>query len=170
MEDISIGNEIKDGFKKTDKWVKANIGFIGEMESFYRQRALIEREYADKLQKLTSESFQKVSKLSPTLSVGEEPSITPGSLECASVVAWKEVLIQTENISKEKRTLANNFEVNVAASLNKLQNKYSAIRDRWKSFDDELTSIRDKNYNEMSIKKKTMIVHVKQWKINVQKL
>lgn len=154
MEDISIGNEIKDGFKKTDKWVKANIGFIGEMESFYRQRALIEREYADKLQKLTSESFQKVSKLSPTLSVGEEPSITPGSLECASVVAWKEVLIQTENISKEKRTLANNFEVNVAASLNKLQNKYSAIRDRWKSFDDELTSIRDKNYNEMSIKKK----------------
>ncbi|KAG0683453.1 hypothetical protein C6P40_000097 [Pichia californica] len=154
MEDISIGNEIKDGFNKTDKWVKANIGFIGEMESFYRQRALIEREYADKLQKLTTESFQKVSKLSPVLSVGEEPTITPGSLECASVVAWKEVLIQTGNISKEKRTLANNFEVNVAASFNKLQNKYNSIRDRWKAFDDELTSIRDKNYNEMSLKKK----------------
>lgn len=154
MEDISIGNEIKDGFKKTDKWVKANIGFIGEMESFYKQRASIEREYAEKLQKLTTESFQRVSKLSPTLSVGEEPTVTPGSLECASVVAWKEVLVQTENIAKEKRQLGNNFEVNVAASLNKLQSKYSAIRDRWKSFDDELTTIRDKNYNEMSVKKK----------------
>ncbi|GAV28208.1 hypothetical protein PMKS-001678 [Pichia membranifaciens] len=154
MEDISIGNEIKDGFKRTDKWVKANIGFIGEMESFYKQRALIEREYAEKLQKLTSESFQKVSKLSPTLSVGEEPTITPGSLECASVVAWKEVLVQTENIAKEKRDLGSNFETNVAASLSNLQSKYSAIRDRWKGFDDELTSIRDKNYNEMSVRKK----------------
>lgn len=154
MEDISIGNEIKDGFKRTDKWVKANIGFISEMESFYKQRALIEREYAEKLQKLTTESFQKVSKLSTTLSVGEEPTITPGSLECASVVAWKEVLVQTENIAKEKRELGSNFETNVAASLNKLQSKYSAIRDRWKGFDDELTSIRDKNYSEMSTKKK----------------
>ena len=154
MEDISIGNEIKDGFKRTDKWVKANIGFIGEMESFYKQRALIEREYAEKLQKLTTESFQKVSKLSPTLSVGEEPTITPGSLECASVVAWKEVLVQTENIAREKRDLGSSFETNVAASLNNLQSKYSAIRDRWKGFDDELTSIRDKNYNEMSVRKK----------------
>lgn len=155
MESISIGNEIKDGFKKTDKWVKANIGFIGEMESYYRQRALIEREYAEKLQKLTTESFQKVSKLSTILSVGEEPTITPGSLECASVVAWKEVLVQTENIAKEKKSLGNNFESNVASSLNKLQNKYNTIREKWKAFDDELTTLRDKNYNEMSIKKKT---------------
>lgn len=154
MEDISIGNEIKDGFKKTEKWVKTNVSFISDMEAFYRQRALIEREYADKLQKLCTESFQKVSKLSPILSVGEEPTITPGSLECASVVAWKEVLIQTENISKEKRKLANNFDVKVATSFNKLQSKYSTIKDRWKSFDDELTSIRDNNFNEMNIKKK----------------
>lgn len=154
MEDISIGNEIKDGFKKTEKWVRANIGFVGEMESFYRQRAMIEREYSEKLQKLCAESFQKVSKLSPTLSVGEDPTITPGSLECASVVAWKEVLIQTENISKEKKQLANNFEANVASNLNKLQSKYTAIKDRWKAFDDELTSIRDKNFNEMSLRKR----------------
>jgi hypothetical protein len=151
---ISIGDELKDGFKKTEKWVKSNITFISEIESFYKQRAIIEREYAEKLQKLSTDSFEKVSKLSSILSVGENPTITPGSLESASIVAWKEVLIQTENIAKEKKNLANNFEINVASNLNKLQNKYNLIKDRWKSFDDELINLRDKNFNDMNLKKK----------------
>lgn len=152
--DVSIGDEIKDGFKKTESWVKSNLAFVQEMESFYKQRSLIEREYAEKLTKLAQESLQKTTKLGPTLSVGDEPTITPGSLECASVVAWKEVLIQCENIAREKMKLSGKFDSYVAQGLSKLAIKYSGIKDRWKQFDDDLKSTRDKHYNDMTVNKK----------------
>ena len=154
MQKISIGDELKDGYPRTKQWISTNLAFVQEMESFYRQRAAIEREYADKINRLTTDSFAKLSKQAPILSVGEKPTITPGSLECASVVAWREVLLQTENISKEKRAFASKLESSIATSLNQLNHKYSSIEDRWGKFNDELISIRDKNFSEMANKKK----------------
>ena len=46
--DISIGNEIKDSYKETHKWVQNNIKWLSELESFYRDRAKLEKEYSDK--------------------------------------------------------------------------------------------------------------------------
>lgn len=154
MENLSLGNELKDGYAKTSKWIKANLDHLQEMESFYKQRAAIEREYAEKLSKLTSESFITRSKMAPILSVGDEPTMTPGSLECASMVAWKEVLLQTENIAKEKKRFANVLEQQIAGDLSRTNAKYSKIRERWQSFNDETISIRDKNFSDMSNKKK----------------
>lgn len=155
MDNLSLGNELKDGYTKSSKWIKANLDHLLEMESFYKQRAAIEREYADKLSRLTTESFAKRSKIAPILSVGEEPTMTPGSLECASMVAWKEILLQTENIAKEKRRFASVLDAQIAGDLSRTNAKYSKIRDRWQAFNDETISIRDKNFNDMSNKKRT---------------
>lgn len=154
MEDISLGNSLKDGYSRTSKWIKANLEQLSDIESFYRQRAAIEKEYAEKLSKLTTEAFNKRSKAVQVVSVGEEPTITPGSLECASMVAWKEVLLQTEQIVKEKVRFAQSLELQIGGEISKSQAKYTRLREMWKNFNDETTSIRDKNYQDMSSKKK----------------
>lgn len=154
MSDISIGNEIKDGFKRTDKWIKVNIQWLEELQGFYTQRAQIEREYAEKLNALTTEAFKSKAKASSVVSVGENPLVTPGSLESASMVAWNEVLTQSENIAKERRQLAKQFDNVVASSFSRMQNRYEAIRQRWKSADEELKRVRDEHYDDVSKAKK----------------
>lgn len=51
------------------------------MQQFYRERAVIEQEYAGKLSALAKKYFEKKAKKSSVLSVGETPVVTPGSLE-----------------------------------------------------------------------------------------
>ncbi|QPG74009.1 hypothetical protein FOA43_001326 [Brettanomyces nanus] len=154
MESVSIGNELKDSYKRVDKWVKSNISWLSEVENFYKQRATIEREYADKLNQLTSESFKNKAKATSVLSVGEDPVITPGSLESASMVAWTEILTQAESIAKQRTQLARDFDSRIAADVRSTMEKYESIRTRWKGANDEIIHIRDKNYEEVKTKKK----------------
>ena len=51
------------------------------MQQFYRERSAIEAEYASKLQALARKYFEKKAKKSASLSVGDTPVVTPGSLE-----------------------------------------------------------------------------------------
>lgn len=153
--EFSIGNDIKDGFDRTSAWVSANVDAVNDIANFYKQRAAIEREYADKLQRLSAEYFAKLAKQSSVLSVGDNPTITPGSLESASVVAWREVLIQCENISKEKKSLASKFDAQISTPLNAMHNKYANLNNRWNEFNKDLISKRDEKYSDMSSKKKS---------------
>ncbi|ODV96033.1 hypothetical protein PACTADRAFT_49453 [Pachysolen tannophilus NRRL Y-2460] len=154
VEVISIGNELKDGYKPTNQWVKNGINWLSDIEAFYRARASIEKEYSSKLQSLCGEYFKKKAKSSINLSVGDEPVITPGSLECASLVAWTEILSQTETISKAHGKLSADFEKNVAGELLNLQQKYEGIRTKFEGFNNDLIKKRDGYYNELSKAKK----------------
>lgn len=63
---LSIGNEIKDGFKETYDWVHQNIKWLKDTEQFYRERAKLEREYSEKLSKLCGEFLNRKSNISVT--------------------------------------------------------------------------------------------------------
>lgn len=151
----SLGSALPDAFKASHAWVDANLVFLTDVEGFYKEKAIIEKEYAERLSRLAGDHLARTAKQAPTLAVGPNPAITPGSLDSASVVAWKETLIQTEKIAKEHKSLANELEINVASSISKLHTKYSGLNDRWKSFNEELVNIRDKNYTDIQSKKKT---------------
>lgn len=151
---LSIGNELKDGFKETNAWVRNGINWVSDLEHFYRERALIELEYATKLQTLCKESFKKKLKSSASLSVGDDPVVTPGSLESASLVAWNEVLSQTESMAKIHKSLSADLTSKVGEELSKIHNKYEAIRGRYETFNTEVIRQRDAYYDEMSKSKK----------------
>jgi hypothetical protein len=51
------------------------------VQQFYRERSVIEAEYASKLQALARKFFEKKAKKTASLSVGDTPAVTPGSLE-----------------------------------------------------------------------------------------
>lgn len=127
MDELSIGNELKDSYERTEKWVNNGISWLNDIDEFYKERAMIEREYATKLKELTKRHFDKKAKLLSLLSVGDNPQITPGSLESASVVLWTEALTQTENIAKERDNFALELSNKICANVNKLEVKLSRI-------------------------------------------
>ena len=85
MAEIDIvprfGAELLDGFKPVNAWISSGISWLDDIQQFYRDRAAIEKEYSLKLYTLAKKNFERKAKRSSSLSVGETPSLTPGSLE-----------------------------------------------------------------------------------------
>ncbi|CAR26706.1 hypothetical protein ZYGR_0H05290 [Zygosaccharomyces rouxii] len=151
---LSIGNELKDSYKDTRKWVQNNLKWLRDIEQFYRERAKLEHEYSEKLSGLTKDYFNKKSASSVALSVGDNPAMTPGSAETASVVTWNEVLTQTEDISKEHWRLSRDFEAQVASQLAKIHSKMDTTLSQINNFYSEMVDKRDNAYQEVHKAKK----------------
>ncbi|KAG5977572.1 hypothetical protein E4U54_007103, partial [Claviceps lovelessii] len=71
----------EDGFKPASAWVGHGVAWLDDIQQFYRDRSLIEKEYSAKLSALAKRYFEKKNKKSSQLSVGDTPTMTPGSLE-----------------------------------------------------------------------------------------
>lgn len=127
IEALLIGDELKDSYKSTSKWSQGTTLWLGDIEEFYRERAALEKEYAAKLQDLCKRHFDKKSKMSSVVSVGDEPRVTPGSLECASLVLWTDVLSNTEAVAQEHIDLSDEFTARVAGGFTILKNKCSRL-------------------------------------------
>lgn len=154
LQELSIGNDLKDQFKPTQKWINSGISWLLDLDGFYKERATIEQEYAAKLNDLTKRHFSKKAKHSSSLSVGDEPQITPGSLESASVVLWNEVLTQTEKIANERNKLANEFTLNIASNIIQLQSKCLNISKHIEIIHDFLSAEKTRVEDEVSRSKK----------------
>lgn len=72
---------IQDGFRPANNWVGTNIAWLEDIQQFYRERSLIEKEYSAKLTALARKYYEKKTKKASSLSVGDTPALTPGSLE-----------------------------------------------------------------------------------------
>lgn len=154
IETISIGNELKDSYKLTSKWVNNGINWLQDISDFYQERSNLEKEYLTKLKELTKKYFDKKSKLSASLSVGDEPAITPGSLENASLVLWTDLLTQTEAIADEKSNLSREFQSKIADNLITLKNKCERVANLANSINDYLVEEKNKFEDEVNKTKK----------------
>lgn len=76
-----FGAELKDAFKPVNAWVSNGVTWLEDIQQFYRDRAAIEKEYSSKLYALAKKNFERKARRSSSLSVGDTPSLTPGSLE-----------------------------------------------------------------------------------------
>lgn len=62
-------------------WVTGGIAWLDDIQAFYRERSAIEKEYSQKLNALAKKYFDKKIRKQSSLSVGDTPTVTPGSLE-----------------------------------------------------------------------------------------
>jgi hypothetical protein len=61
--------------------VSGGISWLDDIQQFYRERSAIEKEYSAKLSGLAKKYYEKKSRKQSSLSVGDTPTVTPGSLE-----------------------------------------------------------------------------------------
>lgn len=154
LETLSIGNELKDSYKITDKWINNGVNWLGDIDEFYKERSAIEREYSTKLKDLCKKHFDKKAKISSNLSVGDDPQITPGSLESASLVLWNDVLTQTEAIAEERMSLSRDFAAKVGDNLMTLKAKTGKLTKHIETIHEYLTEEKQKMEEEVNKSKK----------------
>ncbi|KJY01397.1 actin polymerization protein Bzz1 [Zymoseptoria brevis] len=144
-----LGIELKDGFKPVNAWVGGGIAWLDDMQQFYRERSAIEKEYSQKLSALAKKYFEKKAKKTSSLSVGDTPTITPGSLESASMTTWTVQLTTLENRAAEHDRFSNQLVSSLAEPLKHLGLKYEDLRKQHAEYASKLEKERDANYADL---------------------
>ncbi|KKA18554.1 Actin polymerization protein Bzz1 [Rasamsonia emersonii CBS 393.64] len=123
-----FGAELKDAFKPVNAWVSNGISWLDEIQQFYRDRSAIEREYAAKLSALCKKYSDRKAKKISSLSVGDTPSMTPGSLEAASLTTWSTQLNSLESHAAVRDKFGLELVSQVAEPLKQVAARYEELR------------------------------------------
>ncbi|PLB42602.1 putative actin polymerization protein Bzz1 [Aspergillus candidus] len=144
-----FGAELKDAFKPVNHWVSHGISWLDEIQQFYRERSAIEKEYAAKLTGLCKKYSDRKAKKISTLSVGDTPTMTPGSLESASLTTWTTQLTAVEAHAAERDQYATDLVVQVAEPMKQSATQYEELRKCHVDFYGKLEKERDASYNDL---------------------
>lgn len=144
-----FGAELKDGFKPVNAWVSNGIAWLDDIQQFYRERSTIEKEYAGKLSALAKKYFEKKARKSSSLSVGDTPTVTPGSLESASMTTWGVQLTTLESRAAEHDQFAGQLIANLADPLKNLAARYEELRKYHVEYAGKLEKERDSTYGDL---------------------
>ncbi|KIX05135.1 uncharacterized protein Z518_06007 [Rhinocladiella mackenziei CBS 650.93] len=146
---VSFGAELKDGYKPVDNWVNLGIAWLTEIQEFYQERSTIEKEYSQKLTALAKKYYDKKSKKSSNLSVGDNPALTPGSLESASLTTWTTQLSTLEARANEHGKLAQDLISQVVTPLEYNGRKLEELRKSHAEHQAKLVKERDSSYGDL---------------------
>ncbi|KAJ4376184.1 Protein BZZ1 [Neocucurbitaria cava] len=144
-----FGAELKDGFKTVNAWVSGGIAWLDDIQQFYRERSAIEKEYSAKLSALAKKYYEKKARKVSSLSVGDTPTVTPGSLESASMTTWGVQLSTLESRASEHDQFAGALISQLADPLKNLGTRYEELRKLHGDFAAKLEKERDNQYAEL---------------------
>jgi len=144
-----FGAELKDGFKNVNAWVSGGISWLDDIQHFYRERSAIEKEYAIKLSALAKKYYEKKAKKVSSLSVGDTPTVTPGSLESASMTTWGVQLSTLESRASEHEQFSGALITQLADPLKALGTRYEDLRKLHADYATKLEKERDSQYAEL---------------------
>ena len=125
------------------------MAWLEDIQQFYRERSAIEKEYSAKLAALAKKNYDKKAKKSSTLSVGDTPTMTPGSLEAASVTTWTTQLSTLEARAAEHDRFSGELIYNVAEPLKQIATKYEELRKSHAEYAAKLEKERDSSYADL---------------------
>ncbi|KAI0849272.1 FCH-domain-containing protein [Daldinia vernicosa] len=145
----TFGTELKDGFKPANAWVANGIAWLDDIQNFYRERSVIEKEHSAKLNALAKKYFEKKNKKSASLSVGDTPAMTPGSLENASLTIWTTHLTTLESLADEHEKYANELIQKVADPLKYFSGRFEELRKRHVEYATKLEAERESSYADL---------------------
>lgn len=145
----NFGAELLDGFKPVNAWVANGIAWLDDIQQFYRERSAIEKEYSAKLNGLAKKYFERKAKKQSQLSVGDTPTVTPGSLESASMTTWTVQLTTLESRAAEHERFSAQLVSSLAQPLQNLQNRYEDLRKSHAEYAAKLEKEREGSYADL---------------------
>lgn len=129
--------------------VGLGIGWLSEIQEFYQERSAIEKEYSQKLTALAKKYYDRKSKKSSNLSVGDNPVLTPGSLEAASLTTWTTQLSTLEARANEHGKFAQDLLSQVSTPLEYNARKLDELRKSHAEYQTRLLKERDSSYGDL---------------------
>jgi formin-binding protein 1 len=101
------------------------------------------------LSALAKKYYEKKARKSSTLSVGDTPTVTPGSLESASMTTWSTQLSTLESRANEHDQFGNHLISKLADPLKYFATRYEELRKAHAEFAGKLEKERDSAYGEL---------------------
>ncbi|KAF2865522.1 hypothetical protein BDV95DRAFT_586573 [Massariosphaeria phaeospora] len=144
-----FGAELKDGFTNANAWVSGGISWLDDIQQFYRERSAIEKDYSSKLNALAKKYFEKKARKSSSLSVGDTPTVTPGSLESASMTTWGVQLSTLESRASEHEKFAGALITTLADPLKIIASRCEEVRKLHGDYAAKLEKERDSTYADL---------------------
>ncbi|OKL63368.1 hypothetical protein UA08_01758 [Talaromyces atroroseus] len=144
-----FGAELKDAFKPVNSWVSNGIAWLDDIQQFYRERSAIEREYASKLSALCKKYSDRKAKKISNLSVGDTPTMTPGSLESASLTTWSTQLTAVESHAAVRDKFGLELISQVAEPLRVLSARYEELRKSHVEYHAKLEKERESSLSDL---------------------
>ncbi|KAF3491083.1 uncharacterized protein GIQ15_00600 [Arthroderma uncinatum] len=144
-----FGAELKDAFKPVNAWVSVGINWLDEIQQFYRDRSVIEKEYAAKLTALCRKYHDRKSKKASILSVGDTPVMTPGSLESASLTTWATQLCALEAEAAARDKFGADLVFRIAEPLKQTGVRLEELRKNHAEYASKLEKERDASYGDL---------------------
>ena len=132
-----------------DAWVAHGISWLDDLQQFYRERSAIEKEYSAKLTALAKKHYEKKAKRSAPLSVGDTPSMTPGSLESASITTWNTQISALESRAADHDKFGSDLISQVATPLQNVMTKFEDLRKSHAEYNARLVRERDSSYGDL---------------------
>ncbi|KAL2380810.1 hypothetical protein RJ035_006658 [Blastomyces gilchristii] len=129
--------------------VSNGIAWLEEVQQFYRERSAIEKEYAAKLTGLCRKYHERKSKKSSSLSVGDTPALTPGSLESASLTTWTTQLSAIEAEAADRDRFGSDLVVQIAEPLKQAAARFEELRKNHVEYSTRLEKERDATYSDL---------------------
>ncbi|PGG97790.1 hypothetical protein AJ79_09088 [Helicocarpus griseus UAMH5409] len=147
--ELQFGSELRDAFKPVNAWVSNGIGWLDEVQQFYRERSVIEKEYASKLTALCRKYHERKAKKLSSLSVGDTPTLTPGSLESASLTTWSTQLSTIEAEAADRDRYGSDLIIQVAEPLKQAATRFEELRKSHADYAAKLEKERDATYSDL---------------------
>ncbi|KAL8907675.1 MAG: hypothetical protein Q9171_005768 [Xanthocarpia ochracea] len=141
--------DLKDGYRPVNAWVANGVAWLDDIQQFYREKSAIEKEYSQKLYALAKKHFEKKARKSSSLSVGDSPALTPGSLSSSSMTTWTAQLSTLESRAAEHDRHASELILQVADPLKNLAARYEELRKSHAEYATKLERERDLSYAEL---------------------
>ncbi|MCJ1313503.1 hypothetical protein MMC25_007182 [Agyrium rufum] len=135
-----------DGFRPVNTWISNGIAWLDDIQAYYRERAAIEKEYGAKLSALAKKYHERKAKKIGPLSVGDTPTLTPGSLESASLTTWTTQLSTLEKRATEHDRFAGELAFQIAEPLKSAATRYEELRKSHADYAAKLEKERDSSY------------------------
>ncbi|KAH8692587.1 putative actin polymerization protein Bzz1 [Talaromyces proteolyticus] len=144
-----FGAELKDAFKPVNAWVSNGISWLDDIQQFYRERSVIEREYASKLSALCKKYADRKAKKISSLSVGDTPTMTPGSLESASLTTWSTQLNAVESHAAVRDKFGVDLISQLADPLRQISTRYEELRKSHVDYHSKLEKERESSLSDL---------------------
>lgn len=93
--------------------------------------------------------YEKKTKKSSSLSVGDTPAMTPGSLESASLTTWTTQLTTLESTAAEHDRFAGELVNQLAEPLKVVGGRFEEVRKRHAEYAEKLEKERDGSYSDL---------------------
>ncbi|RGB41255.1 hypothetical protein C1646_663191 [Rhizophagus diaphanus] len=149
---MSFGTELKDQVSSVNQFVQSGIHFLNDFRDFIKERAQIEKEYAQKIEALVKKYSSKKDKKALAMTVGDFPKENDTEVDVESgstfLKAWSTILEETDNIAKERAKFSETLSTNVMEKVKTVATKKEEIRKKHMEFAQKLVTDRDKIYSE----------------------